>query len=51
MASFLCHAAYLFDAIVIPTYVLAFFILTALSLLALNFVLDTESRKELPASR
>ena len=50
-ASFLCHAAYLFNAAVIPTYVLAFFILAALCLLTVNFVLETEGRKELPSSR
>lgn len=51
IASFLCHAAYLFDAVVIPTYVLAFFMLAALSLLAVGFIRETEERKEFPSSR
>ena len=51
IASFLCHAAYLFDAVVIPTYVLAFFILAALCLLTSDFIREIENGKDLPALR
>ena len=51
IASFLCHAAYLFDAVVIPTYVLAFFILAALCLLTPDFIREIENGKDLPALR
>ena len=51
MASFLCHAAYLFESVVIPTYVLAFFILAALSLLTVSFIREIEDRDDLPLPR
>ena len=42
ISSFLCHAAYLFNTTVIPTYVLSFFILGALCLLLKELISGTE---------